>query len=143
MSTTINYYNLMNSHWEPLMDPWEFALTVSRTKASIRECDCVLRTPSAGRQDYWYRHQRNHGGQVHLETATRNEHDGRLYRTCYHERDGVVTTTRASSARGERGGCAFRRSKPDRLHSPGLGRFGQVAEQLWSEQVCSSPQISR
>jgi vacuolar protein sorting-associated protein 13A/C len=31
MSTTINYYNLMNSHWEPLMDPWEFALTVAKT----------------------------------------------------------------------------------------------------------------
>lgn len=29
MSTTINYYNLKNSHWEPLMDPWEFALTVT------------------------------------------------------------------------------------------------------------------
>lgn len=25
----INYFNLRISHWEPLMDPWEFAIHVS------------------------------------------------------------------------------------------------------------------
>ena len=24
----INYFNLKVSHWEPLMDPWEFAIHV-------------------------------------------------------------------------------------------------------------------
>ncbi len=28
LDTAINYYNLTNSHWEPLMDPWQFGLKV-------------------------------------------------------------------------------------------------------------------
>lgn len=29
---SINYYNLKNSHWEPLLDPWEFGIS-AKTKA--------------------------------------------------------------------------------------------------------------
>lgn len=31
LSTAINYYNLKISHWEPLMDPWDFSLRVGKT----------------------------------------------------------------------------------------------------------------
>lgn len=31
LSTAINYYNLKISHWEPLMDPWDFTLRVGKT----------------------------------------------------------------------------------------------------------------
>ncbi len=30
----INYFNLRVSHWEPLMDPWEFSINVSKSVAS-------------------------------------------------------------------------------------------------------------
>ncbi|ORY90221.1 hypothetical protein BCR35DRAFT_261800 [Leucosporidium creatinivorum] len=30
----INYFNLRVSHWEPLMDPWEFAINVSRSSTT-------------------------------------------------------------------------------------------------------------
>ncbi|GAA94842.1 hypothetical protein E5Q_01496 [Mixia osmundae IAM 14324] len=33
IDTFINYYNLRNSHWEPLLDPWEFTISVSRSQA--------------------------------------------------------------------------------------------------------------
>lgn len=28
ISSSIRYFNLTNSHWEPLMDPWAFEVTV-------------------------------------------------------------------------------------------------------------------
>lgn len=28
MTPFINYFNLRVSHWEPLMDPWEFSINV-------------------------------------------------------------------------------------------------------------------
>ncbi|KAJ7038206.1 vacuolar protein sorting-associated protein 13 [Mycena alexandri] len=31
MATQISYWNLANSHWEPLIDPWTFTTSVSRT----------------------------------------------------------------------------------------------------------------
>lgn len=34
LSTAINYYNLRISHWEPLMDPWDFTLRVGKTANS-------------------------------------------------------------------------------------------------------------
>ncbi|KAL0581607.1 Vacuolar protein sorting-associated protein 13 [Marasmius crinis-equi] len=30
LATQISYWNLTNSHWEPLIDPWRFSITVSR-----------------------------------------------------------------------------------------------------------------
>ncbi|KAJ8084002.1 Vacuolar protein sorting-associated protein 13 [Marasmius tenuissimus] len=30
IATQISYWNLTNSHWEPLIDPWRFSITVSR-----------------------------------------------------------------------------------------------------------------
>jgi vacuolar protein sorting-associated protein 13A/C len=29
VSTYINYFNLTNSHWEPLVEPWHYSLHVS------------------------------------------------------------------------------------------------------------------
>ncbi|KAG6336571.1 hypothetical protein ID866_2509 [Astraeus odoratus] len=34
VETQINYWNLTNSHWEPLIDPWKFALSVTREQPS-------------------------------------------------------------------------------------------------------------
>ncbi|XP_006454344.1 hypothetical protein AGABI2DRAFT_114096 [Agaricus bisporus var. bisporus H97] len=33
MALQINFWNLMNSHWEPLIDPWTFTITASKEKA--------------------------------------------------------------------------------------------------------------
>ncbi|KAK7064233.1 hypothetical protein R3P38DRAFT_3417731, partial [Favolaschia claudopus] len=34
MATQISYWNLANSHWEPLIDPWTFTTSISRTPSS-------------------------------------------------------------------------------------------------------------
>ncbi|KAF8274093.1 hypothetical protein EI94DRAFT_1696360 [Lactarius quietus] len=34
LETSINYWNLTNSHWEPLIDPWTFTASVSRELSS-------------------------------------------------------------------------------------------------------------
>ena len=40
----INYFNLKVSHWEPLMDPWEFAVHVSTATFPEQLEDCSLLT---------------------------------------------------------------------------------------------------
>ncbi|KAG9314367.1 hypothetical protein JVU11DRAFT_5161 [Chiua virens] len=34
LETQINYWNLTNSHWEPLIDPWKFTLSLTRDQYS-------------------------------------------------------------------------------------------------------------
>ncbi|TFK57082.1 DUF1162-domain-containing protein [Heliocybe sulcata] len=34
MSTQVSYWNLTNSHWEPLIDPWTFTASISRDETS-------------------------------------------------------------------------------------------------------------
>ncbi|KZT30580.1 vacuolar protein sorting-associated protein 13 [Neolentinus lepideus HHB14362 ss-1] len=34
MSTQVSYWNLTNSHWEPLIDPWTFTASISRDEIS-------------------------------------------------------------------------------------------------------------
>ncbi|KAI8385604.1 hypothetical protein BD560DRAFT_383802 [Blakeslea trispora] len=36
-STYINYFNIKNSHWEPLLEPWNFSLQLARNPANKNE----------------------------------------------------------------------------------------------------------
>jgi hypothetical protein len=49
--TSINYWNLVNSHWEPLIDPWTFSISVSPNPDNWS-----LLTPDLGhqRRDRWH-----------------------------------------------------------------------------------------
>lgn len=44
ITTSIRYFNLTNSHFEPLMDPWKFDLSVNRTSAGpgVNPLSCRL-----------------------------------------------------------------------------------------------------
>ncbi|KAG6381178.1 vacuolar protein sorting-associated protein 13 [Boletus reticuloceps] len=45
LETRISYWNLTNSHWEPLIDPWKFTLSLSKDQASS-----ALKVSMAARQ---------------------------------------------------------------------------------------------
>ena len=35
IATTAKYWNLKNSHWEPIIDPWTFSATVRQSLSSL------------------------------------------------------------------------------------------------------------
>lgn len=36
-STYMNYFNVKNSHWEPLIEPWDFKLELSRRSTRAQD----------------------------------------------------------------------------------------------------------